>query len=121
MSRRIRSTTLSSVAWSCIMVCRSLFFFFSSRRRHTRFDCDWSSDVCSSDLVALRRNSRREVLPVSGVSGGGLLCLSLESRSSDFSFTRPCYDKCEQSRDHFCPREDCVFPLTFYRKLFMLA
>src|SRR5256886_9263698 len=25
-------------------------FFFSSRRRHTRFDCDWSSDVCSSDL-----------------------------------------------------------------------
>src|SRR2546430_13685974 len=27
-----------------------LCFFFSSRRRHTRFDCDWSSDVCSSDL-----------------------------------------------------------------------
>src|SRR5256886_11137542 len=26
------------------------FVFFSSRRRHTRFDCDWSSDVCSSDL-----------------------------------------------------------------------
>src|SRR2546430_10231240 len=29
----------------------SMFFFFSSRRRHTRFDCDWSSDVCSSDLL----------------------------------------------------------------------
>src|SRR5205085_8625115 len=28
-----------------------LVFFFSSRRRHTRFDCDWSSDVCSSDLA----------------------------------------------------------------------
>src|SRR2546430_9579739 len=27
------------------------FCFFSSRRRHTIFDCDWSSDVCSSDLV----------------------------------------------------------------------
>src|SRR2546430_9574362 len=26
-------------------------FFFSSRRRHPRFDCDWSSDVCSSDLT----------------------------------------------------------------------
>src|SRR5205085_5860555 len=26
-------------------------FFFSGRRRHTRFDCDWSSDVCSSDLL----------------------------------------------------------------------
>src|SRR2546427_7435662 len=36
-----------------ISLCRGynfLFFFFSSRRRHTRFDCDWSSDVCSSDL-----------------------------------------------------------------------
>src|SRR5690242_20787983 len=31
--------------FSCI-----LFFFFSSRRRHTRLTCDWSSDVCSSDL-----------------------------------------------------------------------
>src|SRR5690606_40012170 len=27
-------------------------FFFSSRRRHTRFSRDWSSDVCSSDLAA---------------------------------------------------------------------
>src|SRR2546430_7582106 len=27
-----------------------LSFFFSRRRRHARFDCDWSSDVCSSDL-----------------------------------------------------------------------
>src|SRR5690606_2291139 len=31
---------------------RSLSFFFSSRRRHTRFSRDWSSDVCSSDLIA---------------------------------------------------------------------
>src|SRR5690606_40103590 len=30
----------------------SLLFFFSSRRRHTRFSRDWSSDVCSSDLQA---------------------------------------------------------------------
>src|SRR5258707_11620931 len=29
-----------------------LFFFFSSRRRHTRYWRDWSSDVCSSDLDA---------------------------------------------------------------------
>src|SRR5256886_8854729 len=28
-------------------------FFFPSRRRHTIFDCDWSSDVCSSDLLGL--------------------------------------------------------------------
>src|SRR5256886_6331248 len=36
--------------------------FFSSRRRHTRFDCDWSSDVCSSDLV--RRHQARARLAV---------------------------------------------------------
>src|SRR5260370_6373484 len=36
-------------------MCTSLFFglFVSSRRRHTRFKCDWSSDVCSSDLASL--------------------------------------------------------------------
>src|SRR5438034_4412371 len=34
-------------------MCSTLFsfFFFSSRRRHTRSLCDWSSDVCSSDLI----------------------------------------------------------------------
>src|SRR2546427_800898 len=35
-------------------MCSIFFFFFSSRRRHTRFDCDWSSDVCSSDLRIAR-------------------------------------------------------------------
>src|SRR5690242_21273576 len=34
----------------------SLFFFFSSRRRHTRLTCDWSSDVCSSDLPLAARH-----------------------------------------------------------------
>src|SRR5438309_4734698 len=33
--------------------CVCSFFFFSSRRRHTRWNCDWSSDVCSSDLLVL--------------------------------------------------------------------
>src|SRR5258705_9085220 len=32
-------------------LCFSYFFFFSSRRRHTRCLSDWSSDVCSSDLT----------------------------------------------------------------------
>src|SRR5689334_22911867 len=41
------------IIWSRIIssgwnICR---FFFSSRRRHTRWNCDWSSDVCSSDLA----------------------------------------------------------------------
>src|SRR5205814_7731398 len=41
-----------------------LFFFFSSRRRHTRCLSDWSSDVCSSDLVT-----------ISGKKGGKELAL----------------------------------------------
>src|SRR5256886_4462615 len=45
-------------------------FFFSSRRRHTRFDCDWSSDVCSSDLVE-RVTGAAEPTGLGGV--GGLL------------------------------------------------
>src|SRR5687768_17904486 len=36
------------------------FFFFSSRRRHTRCSRDWSSDVCSSDLVATELLLHRE-------------------------------------------------------------
>src|SRR6266446_6474871 len=33
------------------ILCNLYFFFFSSRRRHTRLQGDWSSDVCSSDLL----------------------------------------------------------------------
>src|SRR5687768_11905749 len=44
------------VAGRCCLANRKLisssYFFFSSRRRHTRCSRDWSSDVCSSDLIA---------------------------------------------------------------------
>src|SRR5436190_22599849 len=40
-----------------------MFFFFSSRRRHTRSLCDWSSDVCSSDLSV---NSRTRLMMFRG-------------------------------------------------------
>src|SRR2546421_5275431 len=53
----IRTASISRYTWSerrwrdergsSVLLC---FFFFSSRRRHTRSDRDWSSDVCSSDL-----------------------------------------------------------------------
>src|SRR5256886_10274996 len=39
---------------SLVNVLGIVCVFFSSRRRHTRFDCDWSSDVCSSDLGRLK-------------------------------------------------------------------
>src|SRR6266702_7854236 len=56
------------------MIC---FFFFSSRRRHTRWPRDWSSDVCSSDLVGLARTGAAgvrlgtgRVLLIGGGTGG---------------------------------------------------
>src|SRR6266496_5941920 len=42
---------------------RPLFFFFSSRRRHTRSLRDWSSDVCSSDLEGLPPEHREGAIP----------------------------------------------------------
>src|SRR5260221_7468496 len=44
------------------------FFFFSSRRRHTRSLCDWSSDVCSSDLPERLAELRQQVDGLGGVA-----------------------------------------------------
>src|SRR2546430_5402439 len=67
-----------------------VFFFFSSRRRHTRFDCDWSSDVCSSDLtqagvlLAMYLLSRRVMDKVQGlIEETQKLMAPLESITSD--------------------------------------
>src|SRR5205823_8622516 len=44
------------------------YFLFSSRRRHTRYASDWSSDVCSSDLPTFLGTSHRQA-PVRGLVG----------------------------------------------------
>src|SRR5260370_16062860 len=49
----------SSSAHGMLLDTYMLLFFFPSRRRHTRFKCDWSSDVCSSDLYAGSADSTR--------------------------------------------------------------
>src|SRR5260370_5951134 len=94
-----------------------VYFFFSSRRRHTRFKCDWSSDVCSSDLkqktayedssvtgvqtCAFLISSRRRhtrfkcdwktcALPICGTIRRGERCRKIEMQTSvDFRF--PCH------------------------------
>src|SRR5690606_40755396 len=45
-------------------------FFFSSRRRHTRFSRDWSSDVCSSDLVVGAKDGGGRVVQAQQPAGG---------------------------------------------------
>src|SRR5256886_9778460 len=52
-------------------------FFFSSRRRHTRFDCDWSSDVCSSDLVVFANGKKIDLLDPSNNRSNGLIAFEL--------------------------------------------
>src|SRR5439155_13298389 len=51
-----------SFVWLCSYFL-SVCFFFSSRRRHTRWPRDWSSDVCSSDLPAPGRRCTRPAPP----------------------------------------------------------
>src|SRR5256886_6304709 len=70
-------------------------FFFSSRRRHTRFDCDWSSDVCSSDLIRVhgaRENNlkdvsieipKRRLTVFTGVSGSGKSSLVFDTIAAE--------------------------------------
>src|SRR5688572_11602768 len=69
---RMTSQLKLSIDWASGSA--SPVLFLSSRRRHTRFDCDWSSDVCSSDLVA-DDDGPSLVGIVVGQSRGGVLGL----------------------------------------------
>src|SRR5256885_3050470 len=66
------------------------FFFFSSRRRHTRLQGDWSSDVCSSDLLILKDKSHGRPRSIRsalfGASRGG----SLRSEEHTSELQSPC-------------------------------
>src|SRR6267143_5761444 len=77
------------------------FFFFSSRRRHTRWNCDWSSDVCSSDLSRKRRSSE------DGSTARGSCCCTA-ARTSGRTVSWPATRRVSW---RFLPLfvEDCVF------------
>src|SRR5256886_11092848 len=62
------------------IIINEFFFFFSSRRRHTRFDCDWSSDVCSSDLAG---RDGYAIHAFATEHGGGSVGYSLRERSEE--------------------------------------
>src|SRR3712207_7961073 len=59
------------------MWCEVCIFFFSSRRRHTRYWRDWSSDVCSSDLGA-DRTVAVVARATSQQTAEGLVCSSVQ-------------------------------------------
>src|SRR5205807_3781143 len=60
--------------WMADWVAAAPVFFFSSRRRHTRLQGDWSSDVCSSDLYFLEDISQ----PLSAITMSLILCVCIE-------------------------------------------
>src|SRR5256886_10699844 len=86
-----------SILYCLRMLCVVLFFFFfSSRRRHTRFDGDWSSDVCSSDLLPVGLPSA----PRSTPSGMPLL-------RSTASGDRPKAARAAEFATHIAPPRCC--------------
>src|SRR5215475_15544189 len=63
------------------------FFFFSSRRRHTRFSRDWSSDVCSSDLLDAIKQKPARVCPLvceHGFKADGDRCVKIVCADGSF-------------------------------------
>src|SRR6266568_8259556 len=68
-----------------------IFFFVSSRRRHTRWNCDWSSDVCSSDLVwrnglrLLNYGGNTPIKPADFSSPGGMITVVPDGYEEDFN------------------------------------
>src|SRR5690606_40979655 len=70
-----------------------IFFFFSSRRRHTRFSRDWSSDVCSSDLTIRQLLQKQDANLVTRESAifAWIPTLTSVSRQSIFSGKPPLY------------------------------
>src|SRR5271166_7191159 len=80
--RRVRGCRPARRCWSSA----ATIFFFSSRRRHTRWPRDWSSDVCSSDLVTLAHND------AFGDGQEGSVRIGLEALSGSFDavFVAPC-------------------------------
>src|SRR6266481_4419249 len=102
-----------------------LLFFFSSRRRHTRWNCDWSSDVCSSDIS----NSGD---PASFLYGGitpghntvlfrTLFSCSVPNALSFFSAIPPCRSGSERRQRKDCGSRAGLPAHAYQRKIGFIA
>src|SRR5690606_40013669 len=105
-------------------------FFFSSRRRHTRFSRDWSSDVCSSDLAvhairgsrgqgALRRGSKRNAsivcVAATRLQSGGKQPSNTSASASIGSDYSP-FQRSEEHTSELQSRENLVCRLLLEKK-----
>src|SRR2546430_17300400 len=78
-------------------MCR--MFFFSSRRRHTRFDCDWSSDVCSSDLALVAVvDGLGHGAEAAGAALAAVTCLERAARQPVISLIQSCHGRLAATR-----------------------
>src|SRR2546430_7993781 len=82
-------TTLHIFCCHELVIVFGFFFFFSSRRRHTRFDCDWSSDVCSSDLGSKRLTVCGSLVRVTSIVAPGCR-LAMTTRSEERRVGKEC-------------------------------
>src|SRR5690625_7090431 len=92
-----------------------MLFFLSSRRRHTRWPRDWSSDVCSSDLYLYYCRNLGVESPFFAISeapdryegrcprcGSGRYCCSIYLLSADYLPDEPGLPRLRMARDHRC-------------------
>src|SRR5215510_6534716 len=89
----------------------TLFVFFSSRRRHTRWPRDWSSDVCSSDLG---QNHSAELFLVELAGEGGRIHQVAEHHGELAAFGLrglPCVRWVQELRAGCCPGQGAYLPI----------
>src|SRR5436309_6671756 len=87
----------------------TVFFFFSSRRRHTRFSRDWSSDVCSSDLHPNSRAGHRHVRGPHRIERG-------HQPHRSWICRRPAWGRSEEHTSELQSRENLVCRLLLEKK-----
>src|SRR5436309_9272188 len=88
------------------------FFFFSSRRRHTRFSRDWSSDVCSSDLLRAQGAPPASRCRTGDRLGGGLPSVHLPDHASFVEH----HPRSEEHTSELQSRENLVCRLLLEKK-----
>src|SRR5690606_35954372 len=82
-----------------------IFFFFSSRRRHTRFSRDWSSDVCSSDL-SLKLQQKLSPQQIQLMKLVQLPTIAFEQRIKQEMEENPALEEGNELNDEFSENED---------------